>query len=592
LRTRWLPRLSLLLGLAASISVAGAWPRRPGRDVRPVESLPVSSLVVILVDDYDVGLHELLVDASRRDPSILRNFRRVFVQDGDRRVGTEFTRAYTPTPICCPARASFLTGQYTHNHGVNVNEYLRGLSRFDDRHTIATWLDPTYYTGFIGKYLAPYGAGTEMGCNPAETPACSPTYVPPGWDDWQGFPEPTLYRYWGFGVSDNGNVVTYQDDPEVDRKGGHAIYSTDVMAERAVDFLDDWEADHRYEPFFLVISTVAPHVEVLPAAYQPDCDTETNHWACRPRPAARHRSYLENLFLRGTFRDGTAPASFNELSLLDKPRYFWGSVFAEGGLYPRMTAPNEDDLLVQLNARGASMLAVDDLIGTVFDRVQAFENPHPVGFVFLSDQGYISQGEHRMNSKVFFYEESIRFPMFVRPARQTPEPKAVVHEPVLMNDFAATFLAVAGARADRPVDGRSFLPLLDPANPGPYLSSWGRTRFFLNAQARRLVDEEGVPLDPWWVLLRGIRYFENDRFPGGDSIFINHRWYSGPTFIDELGDEYYRHAFDPSQMSSVDGTLTRQQVDALLRALDAFATCAGNDPRDPQSCYSMENRKP
>ena len=40
--------------------------------------------------------------------------------------GTTFTRAYAPTPLCCPGRASILRGQYAHNHGVRSNDGLSG----------------------------------------------------------------------------------------------------------------------------------------------------------------------------------------------------------------------------------------------------------------------------------------------------------------------------------------------------------------------------------------------------------------------------------------------------------------------------------
>ena len=35
--------------------------------------------------------------------------------------GTNFTEAIATPPLCCPARAGFLTGQYPHNHGVFRN---------------------------------------------------------------------------------------------------------------------------------------------------------------------------------------------------------------------------------------------------------------------------------------------------------------------------------------------------------------------------------------------------------------------------------------------------------------------------------------
>ncbi|MEZ5114123.1 MAG: sulfatase-like hydrolase/transferase [Nocardioidaceae bacterium] len=38
-----------------------------------------------------------------------------------------FANSFSPYPLCRPARASFLTGQYAHNHGVLATEAPRGL---------------------------------------------------------------------------------------------------------------------------------------------------------------------------------------------------------------------------------------------------------------------------------------------------------------------------------------------------------------------------------------------------------------------------------------------------------------------------------
>ena len=83
--------------------------------------------------------------------------------------GVSFRNFYSPFPLCCPARATLLTGQYAHNHGVLGNFRPNGgFDEFRDGSTLATWLDPTYRTGLIGKYLNEY----------------APPYQPPGWDEW------------------------------------------------------------------------------------------------------------------------------------------------------------------------------------------------------------------------------------------------------------------------------------------------------------------------------------------------------------------------------------------------------------------------
>ena len=59
-------------------------------------------------------------------------------------------------PLCCPARAEILTGQYAQNNGVRHNRGPRGgydaLAR--PGNTVASWLqDVGYRTAFVGKYL-------------------------------------------------------------------------------------------------------------------------------------------------------------------------------------------------------------------------------------------------------------------------------------------------------------------------------------------------------------------------------------------------------------------------------------------------------
>ncbi len=133
-----------------------------------------------------------------------------------------FENAFLNDPVCCPSRASILTGLYAHHTGIENNA---DRSNFDDSSTIATWLHGAgYRTALFGKYhLLHNGAG--------------PTYIPPGWDDWVGYPSGSYYDYT---VNDNGQLVHYGSSPE--------DYSTDVISREAQDFLDQAEREEPVLP--------------------------------------------------------------------------------------------------------------------------------------------------------------------------------------------------------------------------------------------------------------------------------------------------------------------------------------------------------
>ena len=138
--------------------------------VRPFVTRP--NFVVVLVDDMDARIMPLW-DALPKTKAAI----------GDR--GTTFTNAFAPDPLCCPARASLLTGKYPHNTGVldlaDYHEFVGGA----ENDTFATRLHAAgYRTGFAGKYLNGYDK--------------DPVLVPPGWDEWFGLAGDGMYRGYGY----------------------------------------------------------------------------------------------------------------------------------------------------------------------------------------------------------------------------------------------------------------------------------------------------------------------------------------------------------------------------------------------------------
>jgi N-acetylglucosamine-6-sulfatase len=146
--------------------------------------------------------------------------------------GTRFENFFVTTSLCCPSRASILTGQYTHNHGV-TSSWKQFVNHGLNDDTFAVALNQAgYRTALIGKYLNGF---------PAKG------HVPPGWDRFEGYENNG--EYFGLLVNQNGRAQQY----------GKKRYEADVLNARAQDFLGSLGAG---EPFLLYLAPKAPHVPV------------------------------------------------------------------------------------------------------------------------------------------------------------------------------------------------------------------------------------------------------------------------------------------------------------------------------------------
>ncbi|MFN2543149.1 MAG: sulfatase [Actinomycetota bacterium] len=360
---------------------------------------PVPTIVVILTDDQRVGMLWAMPHVER---DLVDH-------------GVNFTNAFVTNSLCCPSRASILTGQYSHSNGVYRNRPPNGGFESFQPHessTIATSLqDAGYTTALVGKYLNHYGAPGRNG------------YVPPGWSRWVALAVDTV-RYYNEPLNVDGTVTRY----------GHAPgdYSTDVLSRDAVDIIHETNG-----PLFLYFTPSAPHAPANPAPRDTRAFSDLPPW----------RS-----------------PNYDEADVSDKPEWVQS--------LPRFTAARKarEDHFRRLQYQ--SLLAVDRAVGKIVDALQATDRLSNSMIVFMSDNG-MGWGEHRWTGKKDAYEESIRVPMIVR-----YDPMVTAHRSdphlVLNIDLAPTFADLAGTQLEQP-DGRSFLPLLGSDQPSP---AW-RTDFLV-----------------------------------------------------------------------------------------------------------------
>jgi N-acetylglucosamine-6-sulfatase len=395
-------RVALAVGLGLVVCVSSCGGDSPPAAQESAWAGPgVPNVVVVMTDDQDV--------ASMRSMPIVQ---RELV---DR--GVEFTNSYVGLSECCPSRATFLTGQHAHNHGVEVSKPPDGgYPALDGTNTLAVWLDDAgYRTGQIGRYLNFYG-NSKVGTDPRE--------VPPGWDEWHVPVEHTEFQVYDYVLNENGTLREYGDDPR--------DYSTDVFAGKAVDFIES--AASRKDPFFLWVTPLAPHAEG-PLDDQPAAPRN-------PRPAPRD----EGAFERATVPQ---PPSFGEIDESDKP-----NVVRDAGTLPG-AAPPDGELEAAYRGRMESLLAVDRMVGQIVGALRRTGELERTYVIFTSDNGYLL-GQHRIVGKHVAFEESIRVPLAIRGPGL---PNGARRSGLVQNiDLAPTIVELTGASAQRELDGASLLP--------------------------------------------------------------------------------------------------------------------------------------
>ena len=497
--------LAVVLLFVASCSESGSLASEASQEEEVESPTDQPNIIFILTDDLDFA-------SAQKMPQI----RSQLIE-----AGISLEKAFVSHPVCCPSRATILTGLYDHNHDVLSNNFPSGgFQKFVDEgheeNSIAVGLqEGGYQTAFFGKYLNEY-------------PGEDPTHVPPGWDEWYGkLNGQQLYDY---SINENGEEVSYGSDTE--------DFYTDVLSGQATDFLN--RAAPEDQPFFMYVAPTAPHG---PAT-----------------PAERHQ---------GAFADEEPPRppSFDEEDVSDKP-----SPIRDAERISDDQVSSIDDYHRQ---RLESMLAVDEMVASLVQELEDSGELENTYIFFTSDNGW-HQGEHRIRTgKNRTYEESARVPLFVRgpgvPAGSETQKLA------LNTDFAPTFADLAGVKF--PADGRSLEPLL----LGQVPSSW-RSSVLLEKLPQEDSSEEEKGKKGKGEKGKGKGKGKNKGGPGGSPAFEavrteTHKYVE----YENGGRELYDLEADPYELENVYESADPSLIEDLRTKLDALRSCSEGGCREAEN---------
>lgn len=437
--------LFLLLFTATSIRLQAAQPEDISSSRRP-------NIVFIFSDDHALRTIGAYGSGLNKTPNI----------DRIAHEGILFTHSYCGNSICCPSRATILTGKHSHKNGVLTNGDKWNTNQFVFPRALRA---AGYKTALIGKW---HLMNSDRGA--------------PG----------DAFDYWNIlsgsgGQGDYYNPDFLGQDGAIRRVSG---YSTDVITDQALAWLDSQRDSS--QPFLLMCQYKSPHIHRVPPPRHMDLYDGVEI----PEPVNmfddyKNRSpYAANTYMEfkamGEHILNIVPPIEDTTFDVNKPQYDYLARMTVSQLYTYHQAYDPDNAEYRrLREEGKledgskalekykyqrfvkdylrCVAAIDDNVGRILDYLEVHGLVNNTVVIYCSDQGFYT-GEHGWNDKRWMYEESFSMPFMLRwPARVAPGQKC---DALIQNiDYAPTFLEIAGLPIPDDLDGVSLLPLLEGKTP-------------------------------------------------------------------------------------------------------------------------------
>jgi arylsulfatase A-like enzyme len=377
------------------------------------------NIIVILCDQLKATASHLYGSSFCETPQLARLARE----------GTMFERAYTPHPLCVPARISLWTSQYSHSHDRQRNQT---LMLPDATHAFKQWKALGYTNALIGKnHCFETQEDMDLFDVLCEAVHHGPLKKTPRGMDWVADPAKAIDAY-------AGALETMDQSPRF----GYAItdhpetcYSTGLLTEQTLQFLDE---DHR-QPFSLWLSYPDPHEPyIAPKKYVDMIPDDI------PLPPGRADEFA------GPEVPERAKV-LHEILGMDEDR--------------------EEDVRNQIRVYHANVKFIDTCVGRILDALDARGLRENTIVVFTSDHGDFA-GEHNMTCKGgVFYDCLTRVPLILS---GPGIPCGVVDESMAnLVDIVPTLYRLSGIDIPESMEGRPLPGITDAAPRTATFSEYG-----------------------------------------------------------------------------------------------------------------------
>ena len=339
------------------------------------------------------------------------------------RGGMRFENAFTTNSYCTPARATLLTGKYSHKNGtLKLNETFNG-----GQQTYPKVLQQAgYQTALFGKW--------HLGSQPT------------------GFEYYCVFKsqggHWNTTVYETGEKwIPWSPTSDEWREGGRILpgNTDDGFTELALAWLKGRDPN---KPFCLLLHPKSPHGPYQPATRYKDYLAGTTV----PEPVTLQDDYagrtpkaVENIMISN--RLAAAPRFLEKLTKDER------ATMTRAEITTRIYQEHFIKKYYQL------VKGVDDNLARLLDFLDANALTENTIVLCTTDNGFF-MGEHGFFDKMWMYEPSIHVPLIVR---YPPLIKPAAVNPSLVShiDFAPTLLDLAGLQIPAEMQGKSLKPVLD-----------------------------------------------------------------------------------------------------------------------------------